>query len=187
MHRVLRISDENCFCLHSKERVPYHIIIEVAYDPEEIGDSEVNLSDSSMEKLDQSCYDEVQQQKAKEKSKKSVKSKYIKPNNSNSPGIELQENKEKYKQLVDDHKTTEDSGDQVIFKNTLTKKQFGEDSAIKSINNQEIQSQGKGAKSQLPPTPVEQNKIVIDTDMVKSDGNDPSIRNDDIKLDIIDQ
>ena len=59
MHRVLRISDENCFCLHSKERVPYHIIIEVAYDPEEIGDSEVNLSDSSMEKLDQSCYDEV--------------------------------------------------------------------------------------------------------------------------------
>ena len=66
MHRVLRISDENCFCLHSKERVPYHIIIEVAYDPEEIGDSEVNLSDSRMEKLDQSCYDEVQQQKAKE-------------------------------------------------------------------------------------------------------------------------
>ena len=59
MHRVLSISDENCFCLHSKERVPYHIIIEVAYDPEEIGDSEVNLSDSSMEKLDQSCYDEV--------------------------------------------------------------------------------------------------------------------------------
>ena len=50
MHKVLRISEENCFCLHSKERVPYHIIIEVAYDPEEVGDSEVNLSDSSMEK-----------------------------------------------------------------------------------------------------------------------------------------
>jgi len=33
MHRVLRISTDNCFCLHSKERVPYHIIIEVAYDP----------------------------------------------------------------------------------------------------------------------------------------------------------
>ena len=33
MHRVLRISTDNAFCLHSKERVPYHIIIEVAYDP----------------------------------------------------------------------------------------------------------------------------------------------------------
>jgi len=33
-HRVLRISTDNAFCLHSKERVPYHIIIEVAYDPE---------------------------------------------------------------------------------------------------------------------------------------------------------
>ena len=32
MHRVLRISDSNAFCLHSKERVPFHIIIEVAYD-----------------------------------------------------------------------------------------------------------------------------------------------------------
>jgi len=32
MHRVLRISTENAFCLHSKERVPFHIIIEVAYD-----------------------------------------------------------------------------------------------------------------------------------------------------------
>ena len=67
MHKVLRISTENCFCLHSKERVPYHIVIEVAYDPEEIGDSEVNLSDSSMEKMDQSYYDEEQQQKAIEK------------------------------------------------------------------------------------------------------------------------
>lgn len=76
MHKVLRISEENCFCLHSKERVPYHIIIEVAYDPEEVGDSEVNLSDSSMEKMDQSYYDEDQKekQKAKEKSKKSPKS-----------------------------------------------------------------------------------------------------------------
>lgn len=34
MHRVLRISTDNAFCLHSKERVPYHIIIEVAYEPE---------------------------------------------------------------------------------------------------------------------------------------------------------
>lgn len=33
MHRVLRISTDNAFCLHSKERVPYHIIIEVAYEP----------------------------------------------------------------------------------------------------------------------------------------------------------
>lgn len=32
MHRVLRISTDNAFCLHSKERVPYHIIIEVAHD-----------------------------------------------------------------------------------------------------------------------------------------------------------
>lgn len=32
MHRVLKISTENAFCLHSKERVPYHIIIEVIYD-----------------------------------------------------------------------------------------------------------------------------------------------------------
>lgn len=34
MHRVLKISTENAFCLHSKERVPFHIIVEVAYDPE---------------------------------------------------------------------------------------------------------------------------------------------------------
>lgn len=34
MHRVLRISEYNAFCLHSKERVPFHIIIEVAHDPE---------------------------------------------------------------------------------------------------------------------------------------------------------
>ena len=61
MHRVLRISTENAFCLHSKERVPYHIIIEVAHDPEEVGDSEVNLSDSSMEKVEQSIYNEEQQ------------------------------------------------------------------------------------------------------------------------------
>jgi len=31
-HKVLKISAEHAFCLHSKERVPYHIIIEVAYD-----------------------------------------------------------------------------------------------------------------------------------------------------------
>jgi hypothetical protein len=40
MHRVLRISPDNAFCLHSKERVPYHIIIEVAYDHEEKEDDE---------------------------------------------------------------------------------------------------------------------------------------------------
>lgn len=79
MHKVLRISTENAFCLHSKERVPYHIIIEVAHDPEEIGDSEVNLSDSSMEKIDQNYYDEEQAQKAKDKGNTgSVKSKYKK-------------------------------------------------------------------------------------------------------------
>ena len=33
MHKVLRISTDNAFCLHSKERVPFHIVIEVAYDP----------------------------------------------------------------------------------------------------------------------------------------------------------
>jgi hypothetical protein len=32
MHKVLKISTENAFCLHSKERVPFHIIIEVLYD-----------------------------------------------------------------------------------------------------------------------------------------------------------
>jgi hypothetical protein len=31
-HKVLKISTEHAFCLHSKERVPYHIIIEVAYE-----------------------------------------------------------------------------------------------------------------------------------------------------------
>lgn len=35
MHRVLRISTDNAFCLHSKERVPFHVIIEVAYEPPE--------------------------------------------------------------------------------------------------------------------------------------------------------
>lgn len=34
MHRVLKISTENAFCLHSKERVPFHVVIEVAYDAE---------------------------------------------------------------------------------------------------------------------------------------------------------
>jgi hypothetical protein len=33
MHKVLRISPDYAFCLHSKERVPFHIIIEVAYEP----------------------------------------------------------------------------------------------------------------------------------------------------------
>lgn len=34
MHRVLKISTENAFCLHSKERVPFHVIVEVSYDAE---------------------------------------------------------------------------------------------------------------------------------------------------------
>ena len=38
MHRVLRISTENAFCLHSKERVPFHIIIEVLYDQSNVTD-----------------------------------------------------------------------------------------------------------------------------------------------------
>jgi len=32
MHRVLGISTDYAFCLHSKERVPYHIVIKVALD-----------------------------------------------------------------------------------------------------------------------------------------------------------
>ena len=31
MHRVLNISTEYAFCLHSKARVPYHIFIEVEH------------------------------------------------------------------------------------------------------------------------------------------------------------
>ena len=46
MHRVLRISTENAFCLHSKERVPFHIIIEVAYSPEQKKDEEEKIEDS---------------------------------------------------------------------------------------------------------------------------------------------
>jgi hypothetical protein len=33
MHRILKISTDNAFCLHSKERVPFHVVIEVAYEP----------------------------------------------------------------------------------------------------------------------------------------------------------
>lgn len=32
MHKVLKISTDYAFCLHSKERVPFHVIIEVAYE-----------------------------------------------------------------------------------------------------------------------------------------------------------
>jgi len=35
MHKVLRISEDYAFCLHSKERVPFHIIIEVAHDQDD--------------------------------------------------------------------------------------------------------------------------------------------------------
>ena len=31
LHKVLGISPDYAFCLHSKERVPYHIIIKVAF------------------------------------------------------------------------------------------------------------------------------------------------------------
>jgi hypothetical protein len=31
LHKVLEISTDYAFCLHSKERVPYHIIIKVAF------------------------------------------------------------------------------------------------------------------------------------------------------------
>ena len=48
LHRVLKISTENAFCLHSKERVPYHIVIEVAYDalPERLTTEEVKQGSS---------------------------------------------------------------------------------------------------------------------------------------------
>lgn len=46
MHRVLRISEYNAFCLHSKERVPFHIIIEVAHDPE---NNNLSASDGEQE------------------------------------------------------------------------------------------------------------------------------------------
>lgn len=49
MHRVLKISTENAFCLHSKERVPFHVIVEVAYDPE------VEEVESEEEEKEQSC------------------------------------------------------------------------------------------------------------------------------------
>jgi hypothetical protein len=45
MHRVLRISEENAFCLHSKERVPFHIVIEVAYDNDLNSNTDNLLSD----------------------------------------------------------------------------------------------------------------------------------------------
>lgn len=31
MHRVLGLSEDYAFCLHSKERVPYHVILKVVY------------------------------------------------------------------------------------------------------------------------------------------------------------
>jgi hypothetical protein len=32
MHKVVKIDTDYAFSLHSKERVPYHLIIEVLYD-----------------------------------------------------------------------------------------------------------------------------------------------------------
>ena len=48
MHRVLKISTENAFCLHSKERVPFHIIIEVVYDQDQKVDDDNQLPDTSL-------------------------------------------------------------------------------------------------------------------------------------------
>lgn len=55
MHKVLRISTDNAFCLHSKERVPFHIVIEVAYDPI----VELATSDEEDERMPESNRDEV--------------------------------------------------------------------------------------------------------------------------------
>lgn len=52
MHRVLKISTQNAFCLHSKERVPFHIIIEVAYDNEaEFASSEEEKNESNQDAI----------------------------------------------------------------------------------------------------------------------------------------
>lgn len=53
MHRVLKISTSNAFCLHSKERVPFHVIIEVSYDP----DTTAQNSDEEEKNADSSCAD----------------------------------------------------------------------------------------------------------------------------------
>lgn len=54
MHKVVKIDTDYAFCLHSKERVPYHIIIEVLYDQEDQEKSNekkkeqyLNLNDSA--------------------------------------------------------------------------------------------------------------------------------------------
>jgi len=51
MHRVLSVSTDYAFCLHSKERVPYHIIIEVSYcdltDKEQMQDSSFGTEDEN--------------------------------------------------------------------------------------------------------------------------------------------
>ena len=31
LHKIIGISTDHAFCLHSKERVPYHIIVKVAF------------------------------------------------------------------------------------------------------------------------------------------------------------
>jgi hypothetical protein len=54
MHRVLKISTENAFCLHSKERVPYHIILEVAFDLEVDRTEVVSDSQESRNKMPKS-------------------------------------------------------------------------------------------------------------------------------------
>jgi len=54
MHRVLSIATDYAFCLHSKERVPYHIVIKVALDE----DKGRNRSDSFDNSLCKSYGDE---------------------------------------------------------------------------------------------------------------------------------
>lgn len=46
MHRVLGISPDFAFCLHSKARVPYHIIIKVALESDRAGGSRSKRSGS---------------------------------------------------------------------------------------------------------------------------------------------
>jgi len=107
MHRVLRISEYNAFCLHSKERVPFHIIIEVAHDPERnnlsASDGEQDLDTSRHQ--DDNPFDESKKSSRNSKITGAVKEKLkslsgpIKRNISkkkrrgNSEGTEMKDNK----------------------------------------------------------------------------------------------
>lgn len=54
MHRVLGISPDFAFCLHSKERVPYHIIIKVALESNGVAGSRSKRSGSHGDQNSQS-------------------------------------------------------------------------------------------------------------------------------------